>query len=81
MIVSVVWAKLFGLKILMKKFLMKQISMKEILVKNIEYRKNILQCVFFIFDNSNDSYSYIAKKKTVIIVKVTHLILSDFNSF
>ena len=55
--------------------------MKEILVKNIEYRKNILQCVFFIFDNSNDSYSYIAKKKTVIIVKVTHLILSDFNSF
>ena len=49
--------------------------MKKILKKKIKYRMRLA----FIFNVSNDSSLYIAKK--VIIFKVTQVILSDFNYF
>ena len=61
---------------LMSKVLMTKILMKNILMKKINYR----MCLVFIFEVSNDSSLYIAKKK-VIVLKVILLISSNFKSF
>ena len=54
--------------ILVKKFLIKKVLMKKILMKKIKYRKDYSRMrLVFIFDGSNDTSLYNAKKKLLYL--------------